>query len=648
MRCWLLILALGACDRTGSGTTGPGDDSASAPDLDHDGWSWPDDCDDADPAVHPDADEICDDRDNDCDGNVDGDDAVDRQTAYVDADGDGHGDPDQPVLVCRLGWGQAATGDDCDDNSSDNHPGNDEACDGLDNDCDVAIDEGLPVTDHYPDLDGDGYGDSAAALQDCAAPSGHVSQGGDCDDTTELAHPDTPEVCGDGLDNDCDGSDNGCTPAGEIALETAWLQILGGTSGLQLGYGLSAPADLDGDGFDDLWIGAIGARSGADETGGALLLSGPLSGTVDATATATAWLLGSADGDGAGRAVAHGDLDGDGVLEALAGAWGDDAEGANAGAVWVQAGPVPGADDAWRVLGPISGSYLGWSLAVGDVNGDGMDDLLTGGPNDSAAASTAGGAWLFYGPLTGNLAATDADTRFYGQAAADQAGATVGLVDLDGDGRVDPAIGAPFQDRGATAAGAIYGITDAPRGDVGLAAATVTWTGVKANDNVRLAASAGDLDGDGWADLVIGAPYARSGLSELGAAYVIYGPATAGGSLSGADATLWGAHDDDLAGLSVTGVGDFDGDGLGDLAIGSHGAAGERGQAALVLGPIWGTVDLATAQVTWLGDAEGDQAGWGAVPAGDLDGDGTDDVLISARLADAEAGAVYGVLGGGL
>ena len=143
------------------------------------------DCDDADPGRYPGAPERCNGVDDDCDGSVD-EEAEDALLFYADADGDGHGDPGAPLWACALPEGAAPTGTDCDDADPTAFPGAPELCDGADNDCDTAVDEGY-------DADGDG-------LTPCA---------GDCDDTDARVRPGLPEVC-DTIDNDCDGvADNG-------------------------------------------------------------------------------------------------------------------------------------------------------------------------------------------------------------------------------------------------------------------------------------------------------------------------------------------------------------------------------------------------------------------------------------------------------
>jgi len=198
----LLLLALFACR---SDDDKPQDSEAPAV-TDGDGAGYEqDDCDDSDAAIHPDAEEVCDGTDNDCDGEVDEDDAVDASTWYPDADGDGYGDDDSSVQACDAPEGFAAKGGDCDDEEAAAFPGNEEVCDGIDNDCDQQTDEDV-LLPWYLDADGDGWGDEAVSEQACEPSAGYVAPEslGDCDDANSDIHPDALEIC-DGIDNDCDG-----------------------------------------------------------------------------------------------------------------------------------------------------------------------------------------------------------------------------------------------------------------------------------------------------------------------------------------------------------------------------------------------------------------------------------------------------------
>ncbi len=160
------------------------------------------DCNDSNADIHPGAVEVCDGLDNDCDGQVDEDCPTATNTYYRDADNDGYGDPNNSIEAEEQPHGYVADNTDCNDSNADIHPGAVEVCDGLDNDCDGDIDEGVKII-FYHDVDGDGYGDSASSTSACEAPAGYVANANDCDDTVATVNPGATEVC-DGLDNDCD------------------------------------------------------------------------------------------------------------------------------------------------------------------------------------------------------------------------------------------------------------------------------------------------------------------------------------------------------------------------------------------------------------------------------------------------------------
>ena len=164
-------------------------------DQDRDGSPETEDCDDLDPSVHPDAEEVCDGVDNDCSGLVD--DILEGTWFWDDADGDGFG-AGETKAACEQPAGWSDQGGDC------VHPDADEVCDAVDNDCDGATDEdAVDALDWFVDADHDGWG-TGAAVRACEGPSGHVSAEGDCDDAEGLINPGVAETC-DALDNDCSG-----------------------------------------------------------------------------------------------------------------------------------------------------------------------------------------------------------------------------------------------------------------------------------------------------------------------------------------------------------------------------------------------------------------------------------------------------------
>ena len=126
------------------------------------------------------------------------------QDFYLDEDGDGFGDLNQPVQECALRLGISLFSDDCNDNDATIHPLSAETCDGVDNNCDGNIDENLLVV-FYEDKDSDGFGTEDNTVEACNAPEGFVAQAGDCDDLEIYTNPFSIEVC-DNFDNDCDGS----------------------------------------------------------------------------------------------------------------------------------------------------------------------------------------------------------------------------------------------------------------------------------------------------------------------------------------------------------------------------------------------------------------------------------------------------------
>ena len=192
---WYLLL-LGCSSNTKDVSSDIVEESVPT-DQDGDGY-WEEDCDDNNPLVYPTAVEVCDGIDNNCDGEID--EGV-QQDYYLDSDGDGFGDPDESILACESGSDYVLNSSDCDDDNADIFPGKVEVCDGVDNNCDNNIDDGVGIL-FFRDSDNDGFGLSTETEYLCEQEEGWSAESGDCDDSNSEVHPQAAEVC-DLVDNNC-------------------------------------------------------------------------------------------------------------------------------------------------------------------------------------------------------------------------------------------------------------------------------------------------------------------------------------------------------------------------------------------------------------------------------------------------------------
>ena len=311
------------------------------------------------------------------------------------------------------------------------------------------------------------------------------------------------------------------------------------------------------------------------------------------------------------------------------------------------------------------GSFAGSAVAgAGDVNGDGFDDVLVGDYQNADVGVNAGKAYLVFGhadPLPPAIDLGQADVSFTGESPGDWAGYQIGGVgDVNDDGYEDLAIVAPRNDEGGPWTGQTYLLFGKPNGwaqQGGLELADASLQGVYASSGMSRVAAAGDVNGDGIDDMLIGCQGSGVNGENAGQVYLIFGR-TSGWApdldVGIANASFLGEAAYDYSGRRASAAGDIDGDGIDDIVLDAPGNSesfGAAGQVYLMRGRAknWSlATSLGETDASFLGEAFGDQAGFGIGGHGDLDGDGLSDLVIGARFNDhagEDAGKVYLILG---
>ena len=425
---------------------------------------------------------------------------------------------------------------------------------------------------------------------------------------------------------------------GSVINSSADLILNGAVTGDRFGTSVSGAGDVNGDGYDDVIVGAPQNDAGGNGAGRSYIYFGgsSMNTTVDVI------LTGAAAGDEFGTSVSSaGDVNGDGFTDVIVGAYLNDGGGANAGRAYIYYGGSVMNNTADILLtGETVSSWFGTSVAnAGDVNGDGFGDVIVGARGFN---SFTGRAYIYYGGISMNSVA---DVIFTGTASNDRFSTSLSNAgDINGDGYSDVIIGAPLAD--------FFTLTDAGRIFIYYGGASmdnisdITMSGFAAGDNFGYSVSAADINFDGYSDFIVGAYLNDVGGTNAGRVYVFNG----GPSVDLIpDVLLTGDAASDIFGVSVSIAGDMNGDGYPEMIVGAsqNDTAGEdAGRVYLYINSLTGfdMPDEIFSSIT-----AGDNLGHSVSTAGDVNGDGFSDIIVSAPGNDAggsNAGRAYIYFGG--
>ena len=403
----------------------------------------------------------------------------------------------------------------------------------------------------------------------------------------------------------------------------------------QTGWAVAGAGDVNGDGYSDVVIGDWRDNIGAQaQEGVAFVYHGSAIGLSTVPATI---IQNNQAGSWLGRSVSSaGDINGDGYADVVVGAVLYNAGISAQGAAYIHLGGPGGisATPFLLIAGGVAGTGLGESVAVaGDVNGDGYSDLILGGPSRNFAWIVHGGTYLF-NPVAPAAGTAQPVRTYSGLAGARAGGAVANAGDVNGDGFSDVLVGAPEASNGQALEGLVHLYLGGPGGLGAAPHQTLEMNVANARFGFSVA-TAGDVNGDGYADVLVGAPESGAG----GRAYVFLG--SPAGLTSTPLLTLSGAAGARY-GHAVSTAGDINSDGYSDILVG----APTGNLVHVFLGASGGPTS--TPHAVLNGNLAGSSFGHSVATAGDVNGDGFSDIIIGAPTyssGQANEGAAYSYAG---